>query len=218
MILLRPDPLLTARAIAEDAPTDGTRAAAQRLDLGSLRLAAVAMILGQIVMVAIMTMTPIHMRDHGHSLGAAGFVISMHIAAMYLPSLVTGTLVDRIGRKPVLAFGASTLLAAGLVAALAPADSLTLLTLALVLLGLGWNLGLVAGSALVTDAVPLAARANTQGKVDLGVSLSGASGAISSGFVVAAASYAALSIAGGILALALLPFLVLSRSRAATSS
>lgn len=216
MALLRPDPLLTARAIADDAPADGAHAAPERLDLSSLRLAALAMILGQIVMVAIMTMTPIHMRDHGHSLGAAGFVISMHIAAMYLPSLVTGTLVDRIGRRPVLACGASALLAAGLVAALAPADSLTLLTLALVLLGLGWNLGLVAGSALVTDAVPLDARASTQGKVDLGVSLSGASGAISSGFVVAAASYAALSIAGGVLALALLPFLFMSRLRAAT--
>jgi MFS family permease len=212
--MLRPDPLLTARRIA-DAPAGEAESSPATLDNHSLRLAAVAMILGQVVMVGIMTMTPIHMRDHGHSLSAAGFVISMHIAAMYLPSLLTGKLVDRVGRRPMLACGALTLLAAGLVAALAPAESLALLTLALVLLGLGWNLGLVAGSALVTDAVPIGSRAETQGKVDLGVALSGASGAMSSGFVVAAASFAALSVAGGLLALALLPLFALMRSRAA---
>lgn len=216
-ILLRPDPLLVARRIADRAPADADDGAPRTLDRDSLRLAAVAMVLGQVVMIAIMTMTPIHMRDHGHSLGAAGFVISMHIAAMYLPSLVTGTLVDRLGRRPVLACGAGTLLASGLLAAAAPADSMAVLTVALVLLGLGWNFGLVAGSALLTDAVPIGARAETQGKVDLAVSLSGASGAISSGFLVAAAGYAALSVAGGLLALVLLPLLVASRSRLATS-
>jgi hypothetical protein len=41
------------------------------------------------------------------------------------------------------------------------------LALALILLGLGWNLGLVAGTALLTDAVPLERRARTQGTVDL---------------------------------------------------
>ena len=169
------------------------------------------MVLTQIVMVAVMTMTPIHMRDHGHGLGATGVVISIHIAAMFLPSPLTGVLVDRVGRRPVIAAGAVTLLAAGVVAALAPADSVVVLAVALGLLGLGWNFGLVAGTALLTDATPLARRARTQGSVDLAVALAGATGGLSSGFIVAGTSFATLSLLGGALSLALLPLLLAAR-------
>jgi MFS family permease len=116
-------------------------------------------------------------------------------------------LVDRVGRRPVLAASGLTLLAAGVVAAAAPADSAVLLALALGLLGLGWNFGLVGGTALLTDAVPLSRRARTQGTVDVAVALSGATGGMMSGVLVAATSFAALSLTGGLLALALLPLL-----------
>jgi len=172
------------------------------------------MVVTQLVMVAVMTMTPVHMRDHGHDLGAAGLVISLHVAAMFLPSPLTGLLVDRLGRRLVAAAGLLTLLAAGVLAATAPRDSVALLALALALLGLGWNFGLVAGTAMVTDAVPLARRARTQGTVDLTFSLAGATGGITSGFVVAAAGYAVLSLTGGLLALALLPVLFGAQGRA----
>lgn len=215
-VLLRPDPLLTARVLAADdaarpgAPaTPGSSATGAP---GDLRLGATAMVLTQIVMVAVMTMTPIHMRDHGHSLSATGLVISVHVAAMFLPSPLTGVLVDRLGRRPVIAAGGVTLLGAGVLAAAAPPDSMVLLTVALGLLGLGWNFGLVAGTTLVTDATPLASRAATQGRVDLAVALAGAAGGMSSGFVVATTSYAALSLAGGLLALAMLPLLLAGRS------
>jgi MFS family permease len=219
-LLLRPDPLLAARAWAARAQQDGQEDAGARRDADNRAprdagLAATAMVLTQIVMVAVMTMTPIHMRDHGHGLGATGLVISLHVAAMFLPSPLTGVLVDRIGRRPLLAAGALTLLTAGLVAAAAPADSVTVLAVALVLLGLGWNLGLVAGTALLTDATPLARRARTQGSVDLAVALAGATGGLSSGFVVAGTSFAVLSLAGGLLALALLPLLLATRRPAA---
>lgn len=59
---------------------------------------ATVMVLTQIVMVAIMTMTPVHMQNHGHGLSEVGIVISFHIGAMYLPSLITGVLVDKVGR------------------------------------------------------------------------------------------------------------------------
>jgi MFS family permease len=100
-------------------------------------------------------------------------------------------------------------------AAAAPVDSVALLALALTLLGLGWNFGIVAGTAMVTDAVPPAERARTQGTVDLTIALAGAAGGLSSGYVVAATSFAALSLAGGALALALLPVLLAARPRAA---
>ncbi len=138
------------------------------------------MIVTQLVMVAVMTMTPVHMRDHGHTVGEAGMVISLHIAAMFLPSPLTGRLVDRVGRRPMLAAAAVTLLAAGVLGALAPASSMSLLALALVLLGLGWNFGLIGGTALLTDAVPLEARARVAGLVDVGVALAGATGGLAS--------------------------------------
>jgi MFS family permease len=166
---------------------------------------ATVMVLTQVAMVAIMTMTPVHMRDHGHSLGQVGFVIGIHIAAMFLPSLVTGVLVDRIGRLPMVIASGVTLLLAGLVAALAPGDSLGLLTLALALLGLGWNFGLISGTALIVDATPLETRARTQGTVDVLIALAGASGGALSGWIVATSSFAVLSVAGGLLALILIP-------------
>ena len=210
---LRPDPLLTARALADEAARTAVVAASPAAtDVALLRLGATAMVLTQLVMVAIMTMTPVHMRDHGHGLGAAGLVISLHVLAMFGPSPVTGVLVDRLGRRPLIAAAGVVLLLAGLLAATAPPSSVVLLTVALVLLGLGWNLGLVAGTALLTDAVPLERRARTQGAVDLGVALAGATGGIGSGLVVAATSYAALGLAGGLVAFALVPSLLVTRA------
>jgi MFS family permease len=181
-------------------------------DLGSTRtnsrgvaVGATVMVLTQIAMVAIMTMTPVHMRAHHHSLSQVGFVIGMHIGAMYLPSLITGRLVDTVGRVPMAIASAGTLLAAGLVAATAPGDSMTLLTLALVLLGLGWNSGLISGTALLVDATSVETRAKTQGTVDVLIALAGASGGAMSGVVVGAFSYASLALGGGILALLLIP-------------
>lgn len=217
-IFLRPDPFLVARALDEQHPppppsaTDDPgeippQAADRRVLVG-----ATVMVLAQIAMVAIMTMTPVHMRHHGHSLGQVGFVIGIHIGAMFLPSLVTGVLVDRLGRIPMAAASAATLLAAGVLAAVAPADSMPLLTLALALLGLGWNFGVISGTALLIDGTPLHTRARTQGTVDVLIALAGAGGGAISGWVVAGTSYAVLSLGGGLLALLLIPALLVVRS------
>ncbi|MFE6282981.1 MFS transporter [Streptomyces sp. NPDC057877] len=217
-VRLRPDPLLLARSLAADAvrrePVEEKAAAEPR---GGVVLGALVMILTQLVMVAVMTMTPIHMHDHGHGTAASGLVIAVHIGAMYLPSPLTGWLVDLpharlrsrggtpIGRLTLAAASGVTLLAAGVVAAAAPADSVALLALALALLGLGWNFGLVSGTAIITDTVPLATRARTQGLVDVSIAIAGATGGMASGIVVAAASYPVLALTGGVLALAILP-------------
>jgi MFS family permease len=208
--LLRPDPFLVARHLEQTAPTTDATPTPALMGSG-VAVGATVMVLTQITMVAIMTMTPVHMRAHGHGLGEVGLVISIHVAAMFLPSLITGVLVDRVGRVPTAAASGVTLLLAGVTAALAPADSLPMLIVALTLLGLGWNLGLISGTALLIDATTPQDRARVQGTVDVLIALSGAGGGALSGLVVAAAGFPALSLGGGLLALLLIPALIRNR-------
>ncbi|QQB64773.1 MFS transporter [Kytococcus sedentarius] len=236
LVLLRPDPFLLARSLtgtaADPDPTHGEPAMVRGEPLTThdepaasqgippvrttAWVGAGVMVMTQIVMVAIMTMTPVHMRAHDHALGAVGLVISLHIAAMYLPSLVTGALIDKVGRLPMAAAAGVTLLLAGVVAALAPGESMGWIVLALVLLGLGWNLGLISGTALVVDGTVPANRARTQGTIDVLIALAGAAGGAFSGVVVAMTSFAGLSYLGAAVAFAVVPLLWLAvRDRAA---
>lgn len=219
--LLRPDPLLLARRLEAEAAlrapvgaTDASPTAVSPVGRG-VYVGASVMVLTQITMVAIMTMTPVHMRDHHHGLGDVGLVIGLHIAAMYLPSPLTGLMVDRVGRTAVAIASAAVLLASGLVAAIAPEDSLGFTILALMLLGLGWNFGLISGTAIVVDSTEPANRPRAQGRIDVLVALAGASSGALSGVVVAVTNYPTLTIACGVLALVLLPILRWSRQRAA---
>lgn len=237
---LRPDPLLLARSRAlqretpeaatpsTDPPDSASATAGPTGDDGgtaappsgtatrgptvrrAVLLAGTVMVLTQGVMVAIMTMTPIHMAHHGHAVSTAGLVIAVHVGMMYLPAPLSGWLTDRYGPLRVAVGAAATLLAAGVVSAVVPPSSVAGLAVGLGLLGLGWSLGLVAGTALLTTSVPLATRARTQGAVDLAVALAGAAGGLGSGFVVASSSFAALALGGGLLALAVLPVIALT--------
>ncbi|NCT36535.1 MFS transporter [Bacillus sp. EB93] len=214
-VLLRPDPLVIARAI-EATKQESNRLGysadtEQMVNKRGIIVGAAIMVLTQIVMVAIMTMTPVHMRHHGHDLGEIGLVIGFHIAAMYLPSLVTGVLVDKFGRTAMAIASGATLLLAGLISAIAPGDSMILLVIALSLLGLGWNFGLISGTALIVDSTDTSNRAKTQGTVDVLIALSGASGGALSGMIVAGSSYTALSFIGGLLSLLLIPVVIWSR-------
>ncbi|MFE6968016.1 MFS transporter [Isoptericola sp. NPDC057653] len=215
---LRPDPFLVAQELAR---SDGAPVAAvpdgdgrgRRVPAGVV-VGATVMVLTQVAMVAIMTMTPVHMRGHGHDLSDVGLVIGIHVAAMFLPSLVTGALVDRVGRVPMAVAAGVTLLLAGVTGAVAPGDSMGLLILSLALLGLGWNFGLISGTALIVDATTPATRARTQGTVDVLIALAGAGGGAMSGVVMAGSSYATLALGGGILSLLLIPVLFLTRGTA----
>lgn len=226
-VRMRPDPFLVARELeALPAPAAGVLAdptapptspatpddarSGDTLPRGVI-VGGTVMVLTQVAMVAIMTMTPVHMRDHGHGLPAVGLVISLHVAAMFLPSLVTGRLVDRVGRVPMAIASGVVLLLAGVTAALAPGDSLLMLALALVLLGLGWNIGLIAGTTLVVDATHPGNRGRVQGSLDVLVALGGAGGGAASGVVVAGTGFSTLALAGGVLALLLVPVVLWSR-------
>ncbi|WP_442600606.1 MFS transporter [Paenibacillus sp. KN14-4R] len=215
LVLLRPDPLVVAKAIADkhrkdEGPHSHQSPSTIASNKRGIIVGATIMILTQIVMVSIMSMTPLHMGHHGYGLSDVGLVIGIHVGAMYLPSLVTGVLVDKIGRTTMAIAAGATLLLAGILAALAPGDSLPLLIVALALLGLGWNFGLISGTTLIVDATTPSTRAKTQGSVDVLIALSGASGGVLSGMVVAHSSYSTLALIGGFLSLLLVPVVVWS--------
>jgi len=214
-IMLNPDPLLLAKIIESNKSqkvdvVHSTQTESMKAKRG-IAVGATTMVLTQIVMVAIMTMTPIHMKHHGHGLNEVGIVIAFHIGSMYLPSLITGILVDKIGRTAMSIASGATLLLAGVIAASAPSDSMILLIVALSLLGLGWNFGLISGTAQIVDSTDSTTRAKTQGTVDVFIALAGASGGALSGMIVANSSYATLSLGGGILSLILIPVVIWSR-------
>jgi MFS family permease len=200
-LLLRPEPYEIADPSAFERTGDAPPAS-----LGSLLLrpvivvALVALVAGQVVMVLIMTMTPIHLIEHGHGLATVGFVLSAHTFGMFALSPISGRLTDRFGSPAVIAGGLGMLAVSALMSALAPPDGGIILTLALFLLGWGWNLGFVAGSAMLTRGLSLGERTGIQGLADGLIWSSAALASLSSGVVVATASYTAL----GFLAIALL--------------
>ncbi|MFE6750701.1 MFS transporter [Kitasatospora purpeofusca] len=231
--LLRPDPLHLARARPPAAETDtradaeadadtkdGSGDAADPVRKGTDRPRGPGvttglwiMLLGQLPKVALMTMTPVHLAANGHGTGTIGLVVSLHIAAMFLPSPLTGLLTDRLGALPVAAASGVLLCAAALLAAAAPGDSVPLIAVALALAGIAWNLGLVSGTAVITAALPPGHGANTQGLADVGLAVAGSTGALLSGPAVTAGGYATLALGCALTALLVTP-LALRAARA----
>ena len=202
-IWLKPDPLLIAKQLEQKVQEKAESIVKRPIVI----LGSVVMIITQIIMVAIMTMTPIHMSHHGHSLSSVGLVIGLHIAAMYLPSLVTGSLLDKFGRKVIIVAASFTLFLSGIVAALSPANSLIGITIALVLLGIGWNFGLISGTALIIDGTTMATRAKVQGMTDVWIAIFGASAGLLSGVFMDMSTYGTLAFVGGLIGFILFPLL-----------
>ena len=173
--------------------------------------AIVALVVGQFVMVLIMTMTPLHMTEHHHDLSAVGLVLSGHTLGMFALSPVSGRLTDRFGAVPVIFLGTAVLAVSSLMAAFAPADGGTILLVALFLLGLGWNFGFVAGSSLLGQQLEIHERARVQGVADAVIWSSAAAASLGSGLIMAAVGYTALGILGA--AAVIIPVVVLRASR-----
>lgn len=220
---LRPDPLEVAGGI--DPTAERTRPIKQvRASIGVIgqssgaRLGFAAMAISQAVMVGVMTMTPPHMKDHDHA-DLSAFVIAVHILGMYGLAPLVGRSVERIGRvrsiqvgAMILGFGTLSTVMAGYVPAL--------MFFGLFFLGLGWNIGLIAGSTLLTTSVPSESRVEVQGTSDLTMSACGAIAAFSSGFVKASFGFHLLANGAAILAGCLLVFawLTAARTRAAPAA
>ncbi|MEU6060163.1 MFS transporter [Streptomyces sp. NPDC047097] len=229
-VLLRPDPLLTARALASgSAPARAAEAEmvadaevvkggrrspwaatgrsmragtkAIRVSPGA-RLALATIAVCHTAMVSIMSMTPVALSHHGAGIELIGLVISGHIAGMYALSPVMGWLADRFGRLTVIGLAVALLSLAALLAGTAGAGH-GRTAAGLFLLGLGWSAGMVSGSALLTDSVPQEARAAAQGVSDLTMNTAAAIGSVVAGVVVAHAGYGWLNLVGAALVLPL---------------
>jgi MFS family permease len=143
-----------------------------------------------------MTMTPLHLTEHGHGLADVGIVISAHTFGMFALSPLSGQLTDRLGSVTIIFAGTVVLAAAAALTAIAPPDARDVIFLAMLLLGWGWNLGFVAGSTLLTATLTSAERARTQGFADALIWSSAAVASAGSGVIVAVASYATLGLLG----------------------
>ncbi|MGG5261085.1 MFS transporter [Phycicoccus avicenniae] len=211
LVRLRPDPLVEARRLAVDEgdepgePTHGsvTRGLRVAFSRPAARLGIATLALGHAVMVSVMVMTPLHMA-HGHAeLTVIGFVISIHILGMFAFSPLTGMAVDRFGGRPVAMLGAGILGAATLLASASPMGESGTLVAGLFLLGLGWSCTLVAGSTLLTAAVPAAERPGAQGASDLLMGLAAGGGGAAAGVIVDRVSFHALALTALAFALAI---------------
>lgn len=216
-LFLRPDPFAIAHESTIHVPSEGDGppplSVREVFSQPAVVAAMAALIAGQATMVLIMTMTPLHLTAHNHGLGTVGIVISGHVAGMYALAPVSGRITQRFGTLRTIFLGTGVLVAASLIAALAPPERDELLFVALFLLGWGWNLGFVAGSTLLSSSVSLAQRTRVQGIADAVIWTTSAAASLGSGAVVAAAGFSTLGFLG--VALVLAPvWLLLNRRNA----
>ena len=197
-----------------NAPTNSTAqysSISRLLAIPEIQIALMALVISQGVMVLLMTMTPVHIRSAGDGLGSIGLVIGAHAFGMYALSPLTGILSDRLGPVPVILLGMAMLVGSAFLAANTPGHETMRLTVALLLLGLGWNLGFVAGSALLTNSVPDIDRLRVQGFGDSATWVTGAVASLASGMLLASGGFPELSFVGA--SFAVLPALLIGWHR-----
>ncbi len=201
---LKPDPLVVVGGVGGSGSNEGRHLAdAARSLAGSTtgRLAVLSMVVGHVVMVGVMTMTPLHLREGAHQLEIIGLVISLHIIGMYALSPLVGWLTDRIGPRPVIAVGGLMLVLGSEFASHSDPEHSTGVFTGLFLIGLGWSFGLVASSSLIAATFQGLQRVRVQGLADLMMTASGGFAGLGSGLVVSLTDFRTLSHYSGILGL-----------------
>ncbi|WP_089390488.1 MFS transporter [Pseudomonas delhiensis] len=168
--------------------------AAMRALLGRplVRAAMACTAAGHGLMILIMNATPLAMQFCGLSLESSASVIQWHILGMFLPAFVAGPLVDRLGSRRVALLGIA-LLAASAGVALAGLDHGHFLASSL-LLGMGWNLMLVAGTTLLGEGHGAEERGQAQGLMEQGNSLMAALMSFSSGALITSLGWSAVNL------------------------
>jgi MFS family permease len=127
-------------------------------------VAVLAGMVGFASMSLVMTSTPLAMVGHGFTADHAADVVRWHIVAMFAPSFVTGSVIVRFGRLPVIGVGLLLLGVCGAIA-LAGVD-LHHFYFALVALGIGWNFSFIGATSLLGTTHTRAEQAKAQGLND----------------------------------------------------
>jgi len=215
-VRLRPDPLVVSggiHALGKSVPlrrqVRESIAAIRESYLAMVGVAA--MVVSQATMVAVMTMTPPHMKDHGHA-DLSASVVALHIVGMYGLSPWIGRFTDRVGRLRAIAIGA-IVLGVGIVSTVIAGYVPALMFVGLLLLGVGWSIGLIAGTTLVSESVRADAKVEVQGTADLAMSFFGGAAAFASGFVKQSFGFHLLADSSAILAGVLLVTVWVTRVR-----
>lgn len=217
---LRPDPMPPRTAAQEPAPkpsiAEGVRALRSARGAG-VGVAAVAA--GHACMVAVMSMTTLHLtelhHDHGaagpsaHTLTIVGLTLSGHIAGMYAFSPLVGYLADRLGHRRAL-LCAQLLFAASALLCIAFPTNQAMVSVALFILGVAWSFSSITGSAVVADLVPNTGRVAAQGLTDAALSGGGVLAGLGSGFLLEALGYQGLNVASLAIAV-LMTVIILAR-------
>jgi MFS family permease len=191
----------------------GTRPRA-RLAIDRPFLAAVlAGVVAYGLMVLTMYAAPLSLHSHGNSFTTAAHVLQAHVVAMFLPSFFTGALIQRIG--PGLGMAGGLVLFGVCVAVNLSGASVLHHGVALVLLGLGWNLLFLSATALLAHSHGGADKASAQGVNELIVGSASAAAAFLAGPTHAALGWRGLNLAvAAVSCLAALALLALLLARA----
>lgn len=218
-VRLRPDPLEVLGTLNPNAerarPLRQIKASSSVIAASSgARLGLVAMAVSQAAMVGVMTMTPPHMKDHDHG-DLSAYVIAFHIVGMYALAPLVGRFSDRVGQNRAIRIGA-VILGMGTVSTVMAGYVPALMFVGLFLLGLGWNIGIISGSALLTKSVPESTKVEVQGTADLTMSMCGAAAAFGSGFVKESFGFHLLANGAAVLAGVLLVTAWISAARTPT--
>lgn len=155
--------------------------------------AAVSGLVAYGTMNLVMTSTPVEMMLCGFDVAAGATVIQLHAVAMFAPGFVTGRLIQRYGVRRIIVAGA--VLTAGCTAVAVAGESFAHFSVALVLLGLGWNFMFVGATTLLSTAHRPEERVRAQAANDFIVFGTVACTAFLSGAVHTLAGWQALNLA-----------------------
>jgi MFS family permease len=212
LLFLRPDPMLVAQTLEAELPKAADEVAVEARPLATIfatwnvRLSLISMAVGQMVMTTIMIITPLHMTNHGYTIDDVGWVLMAHTLGMFGLASVTGWLIDRTNPTLMIGVGGIVLVVAALMTPLS--NTIWLLSVALFLLGLGWNFCFVAGSALLSASLRTNERGRVQGASETIVSLASGLGSLSVGFLYTYGGILGISGGGLLFSLVLIAALV----------
>jgi len=164
-------------------------------------VAVLSGMVGYGVMNLLMTATPLAMKACEHPFSDAAFVIQWHVVAMFAPSFFTGALIKRFGVRTILFTGVLLSLAC-VVMALSGVEVMHF-TVALILIGVGWNFMYLGGTTLLTETHAPSEKAKVQGANDMAIFITMAISSASSGWLFSARGWEVMNYGA-------VPFLVLT--------